>query len=203
MHDWIGAQMRGMVFGLVAPGRPSLAAELAAREASVSHAANGLWGGVFAAAMTALAFTMRHPRSVVAEARRFLPAGSEYAGVVDQALKVCGRSASAQEAWTKLDASHASRNWIHAYPNIAAVCVGLWFGRADFTRSFSILGDCGLDVDCNAGLVGTVLGAMHASVPDAWSLPLRGHFETYLPGRAAVALAELAERTVAVGRTLR
>ena len=203
MHDWIGAQMRGMVFGLVAPGRPGLAAELAAREASVSHAGNGVWGGVYAAAMTALAFTMRHPRSVLAEAKKFVPDGSEYATVIDQAIKVCSRSSSAEDAWAKLDATHASRNWIHAYPNIAAVCVALWFGRADFTRSFSILGDCGLDVDCNAGLVGTVLGVMHASVPDAWAGPLDGRFATYLPGRPEVDIAGLAERTAVVARQLR
>ena len=202
MHDWIGAQMRGMVFGLVAPGRPTLAAALAAREATVSHAGNGVCGAMYAAAMTALAFTLRHPRSVVAEARKFLPPTSEYAAVIEQAVKVCTRTSSGEEAWARLDASHASRNWIHCYPNAAAVCVALWFGRAELTRSFAILGDCGLDVDCNAGLVGTVLGVMHASVPDAWAQPLNGRFATYLPGRAEVDIAALADRTTAVAQSL-
>jgi hypothetical protein len=44
--DWIGVQMRGMVCGMLAPGRPLEAVRLAHLDGAVSHAANGVYGGM-------------------------------------------------------------------------------------------------------------------------------------------------------------
>ena len=77
-----------------------------------------------------------------------------------------GSDADPASAWRTLDRHFEQYNWIHAYPNIAADILALWFGQGDMTRSFSLLAHAGLDVDCNAGLVGNVLGVMNG-VPDA------------------------------------
>ncbi len=53
--DWIGCQMRGMVCGMLAPGWPLEAARLAWIDGTVSHTRNGVYGGMYAAALTALA----------------------------------------------------------------------------------------------------------------------------------------------------
>ncbi len=47
--DWIGAQMRGMVCGMLAPGDPMEAARLAHIDGVISHARNGLYGEIYAA----------------------------------------------------------------------------------------------------------------------------------------------------------
>ena len=44
--DWIGCQMRGMVCGMLAPGWPLEAARLAYLDGVVSHARNGVYGGM-------------------------------------------------------------------------------------------------------------------------------------------------------------
>ena len=49
-------------------------------------------------------------------------------------------------------------------------------------------------MDCNAGLVGNVLGVM-GGVPDSWAGPLGDRLETYLKGKENLSIIALAERT--------
>ena len=52
-NDWIGAQIRADVYGWVCPGNLPLAAELARRDAALSHRGDGIDGAVWVAAMGA------------------------------------------------------------------------------------------------------------------------------------------------------
>ena len=204
MHDWIGAQMRAMVFGLVAPGWPLEAARLAQMEASVSHVGSGIDAGVFSAVLTSLSFVHDNVRDVVrAAVAVFEKADSEFAAVIRSCLDVCTRTTDGDVARIELLARFEERYWIHSFPNIAVVLVALWFGEGDFTRSMAIVAKCGLDSDCNGGLVGTVLGVLNADVPSWWANPLDGRVETYVPSIGAVAIDTVVHQCVRVAEALR
>ncbi len=192
--DWIGAQMRGMICGMLAPGWPMEAARLAHIDGVVSHAANGVYGELYAAVLSSLAYLRGDPRALLEEAAGYLPQRSEYAAVVTGCLETVRAHSDPAEAWRVLDERFEQYNWIHAYPNIAADILALWYGDGDMTRSFSLLAHAGLDVDCNAGLVGTVLGVMNG-VPEQWAAPLGDLLETYLKGKEKLSIRELAART--------
>lgn len=197
--DWIGAQMRGMVCGMLAPGWPMEAARLAHIDGVVSHAANGVYGEIYAAVLSSLAYLRSNPRALLEEAAGYLPQRSEYAAVVAGCLETVRSHNDPAEAWHVLDERFEQYNWIHAYPNMAADILALWYGGGDMTRSFSLLAHAGLDVDCNAGLVGTVLGVMNG-VADKWSRPLGDLLETYLKGKEKLSIRELAARTARLAR---
>ncbi|MBE3065237.1 MAG: ADP-ribosylglycohydrolase family protein, partial [Spirochaetes bacterium] len=146
-----------------------------------------------------LAFVRREPRALLAEAARYLPRRSEYASVVEECLAAVRSNPDPASAWRALDSRFERYNWIHAYPNLAADILALWYGQADMTRSFSLLARAGMDVDCNAGLVGNVLGIM-GGVPDAWAGPIGDVLETYLKGKERLSIRELAARTARADR---
>ena len=75
-REWIGAQIRGDFFGYAMPGRPGRAAELAWRDACISHVRNGIYGEMWVAAMVAAAAVTDDPRAVVAEGLAQVPAGT-------------------------------------------------------------------------------------------------------------------------------
>ncbi len=195
MHDWIGAQMRAMVFGLLAPGDPQRASALSLNEGAVSHAGGGLEGAVYSAVLTSLAFTLPSIRDLLARALLWLDQTSSYARVVNSSLEVCRSSSTFSDAWTQLDIATAHHNWIHAEPNIAAVIAACWFGEQDFTKTFSLLAQAGLDVDCNAGLAGTLLGVINGTVPTKWAAPLNDTIDTYLPHMPQRRISEVSDQT--------
>lgn len=192
--EWIGAQMRTMVCGFCAPGRPLLAANLAYLDSSVSHTTNGIYGGIHGAVLTSLAFVESDPRRLLARSRDYLPRNSEFLFFFDKALEAARNSGDHLAAWELLKEPLKTYNWIHVYPNMAANVLSLWFGGGDLTRSFRILADCGMDVDCNAGVVGSVLGVI-TPVPPEWADPLGETIHTYIPGMEEISLDSLTDWT--------
>jgi ADP-ribosylglycohydrolase len=192
--DWIGAQMRGMICGMLAPGWPMEAARLAFIDGVVSHSANGVYGEMYAAVLTALAFVRDDPREIMREALEYVPQNSEYHAIVKGCLQTYEDHLDPAQAW-KIMENHLERyNWIHAYPNIAADVLSLWYGQGDMTRTFSLLALAGMDVDCNGGLVGNILGIMYG-VPEKWSEPIGDRLETYIKGKEVLSIRELAADT--------
>ncbi len=191
---WIGAQMRGMICGLLAPAWPFEAARLAWLDGSVSHETNGIYGEMYAAVLTSLAFCRANVRDLLHEAVNYLPQRSEYTAVVKHSLDTVAQHSDPLHAWAILEKRLERYNWIHAYPNIAAVIMSLWYGDGDMTESFRLLAKAGLDVDCNAGLVGTILGILQP-VPSQWAEPIGDLLETYIKGKEKISIRTLAERT--------
>lgn len=198
-HDWIGAQMRTMICGMLAPGWPLEAARLAHIDGVISHAANGVYGGMYAAVLTSLAFVRDDPQALLVEAAEYVPQKSEYRAVVGECLEVVRANSDPQQAWDQLDERFEEYNWIHAYPNIAADIVALWYGQGDMTRSFALLAMCGMDVDCNGGLVGNILGVMNGT-PGQWADPLGDRLDTYIAGKESLSIRQLAANTAALVR---
>ena len=173
--DWIGAQMRTAIHGMVAPGNAKLAAKLAALDSVVSHSNNGLIGGIFNAVLVSLAFVEQDMKEVVKQTISCLPKDSEYYAMACFALECCETSATWEAAWQKCeDKFIAEYNWIHAYPNMAAEVVALWFGNNDFDETAYIITMCGQDADCTAGPVLNVLGVAYgmAQISEKWLKPL-------------------------------
>ncbi|SNT28878.1 ADP-ribosylglycohydrolase family protein [Tropicimonas sediminicola] len=172
--EWIGAQMRGAICGMVVPGRPREAARLAWMDAEISHAGNGILGEVFNAVLCALAFDPGDLRDLLKRCVSLVPAQTEYGQVVRHALDACRSGSDWQAAWAVCDDAYRDFNWIHVYPNAAAQIIALWFGGDDFDRTLTILCGIGHDVDCNAAQMLCVLGLRHGrgAIASRWSEPL-------------------------------
>ncbi len=192
--NWIGAQMRGMICGMLAPGWPLEAARLAHLDGVVSHSANGVYGEIFAAVLTSLAFLEDDPKKLVLSAAQYIPKRSEYKEKLDFVLNTVRTAKTPQAALVEFDEFFQQYNWIHAYPNMAADVFSLWYGEGDMTRSFSALAQAGMDVDCNGGLVGNVLGVIR-SVPAQWVDPIGDLLETYIPDKERLSIRQLANLT--------
>ncbi|RKX78610.1 MAG: ADP-ribosylglycohydrolase family protein [Spirochaetes bacterium] len=189
--EWIGAQMRTMVCGYLAPGNPLKASEYAYMDSSVSHEANGIYGGIHSAVLSSLAFVMNDARELLLKSRDFIPEDTEFAHFFDSALESVRNHNNHIDSWKSLEDSIKTYNWIHVYPNMMAVIHGFWYCENDIGKAFRILADCGADVDCNAGEVGSALGIMFP-IDRKWTDPFEDTLETYVPGMEKMKISELA-----------
>lgn len=199
--EWIGAQMRTMVCGYLAPGDPLKAAEYAYMDSSVSHETNGIYGGIHSAVLSSLAFVMDSAREVLLKSREYIPENTEFAHFFDMAIENVQKHDNHITSWEKLEDSIKTYNWIHTYPNMMAVIHSLWYCNDDIGRAFRILADCGVDVDCNAGEAGSVLGIMFPIDPK-WTDPFNDTLETYVPSMEKMKISELASWTAGITRKM-
>jgi len=198
-RELIGAQMRGAICGMVAPGNPRMAAKLAWEDGSVSHFNNGILGEIFNALMVSLAFVERDAKRICRMAIDLIPKDSKYYSVVDYAWSACEKFGAWREAWLDCDEKFKEYCWIHAYPNAAAEVVSLYFCENDYDKLVSLIAMCGLDVDCNAAQVANVLAVIHGSgcIGAKWLEPIGSYMETYVRGMESVRFKGLAEKTAA------
>ena len=200
--EWIGAQMRGAVCGLVAPGDPAEAARLAWLDGEVSHFANGILGEIFNGVLVSLAFVEKDVRKILQRAAALIPKDSEYAAVLAYALKACADAETWEPAWRLCEKRLERYNWIHAYPNAAAEVVALWFGEGDFDRTAHIIAMAGQDVDCNAAQILTVIGVLRGikGIDSRWRDPIGDTLQTYMRRERKLSIRRLAARTAAAAK---
>ncbi len=196
--EWIGAQMRGAVCGQVAPGNPYLAAKLAWMDGEVSHANNGILGEVFNAVLVSLSLSCSNILDILHQSIDLIPFNSEYRMILDFALEQCGKYDNWRIAWKSCEEKLETYNWIHSYPNAAAEVVALFYGKGDFDRTLHIITMAGMDVDCNAAQIMTVLGGIigYEQIPKKWIHPAFNNIKTYMRGFKEISLDEIIQMTL-------
>jgi len=204
-REWIGAQIRGDFWGYVCPGDPAKAAELAWRDASISHVKNGIYGEMWAAAMCSAAAVLEHPRQVLEAGLAQIPENSRLTSVVREVMDWYDSGKSVHEAlalihdrWEDTNPHH----WCHTLSNAQIVTLGLLWGENDYEKSISWAVTAGIDTDCNGATVGSVMGMLHGAdrMPVKWVEPLNDHLETGISGYHYVAISDMARLTVELAR---
>ena len=202
-REWIGAQMRGAVCGMLYPGKPGEAARLAWTDGQISHHNNGILGEVFNAVLTSIAYVVPDIRRTVETAISLIPDDSEYYSVISFALAQCRKYPSWEEAWRVCEKKYERYNWIHAYPNAAAEVIALWYGAGDFDETMHICAMEGYDVDCNAAQIGTVVAISSGKAPaEHWLEPIGDELITYMRGNASMSIRQLSLDTVRLSRIM-
>ena len=190
--------MRGAICGMVAPGNPLLAAELAWKDGEVSHANNGILGEIFNAVMISMAFVSNDIKEIVKSSIDLIPADSEYYSVVRFAYDSCLKHEDWHDALEECEQKYIKYNWIHAYPNACCEIIALMYGEGDYEKTLNIITMCGIDADCNAGMIMPVLGIQQGMriIPKRLIHPAFDKLITYMRGYDEINLEDLVDDTL-------
>jgi ADP-ribosylglycohydrolase len=199
-REWIGAQIRGDIFGWVSPGKPLVAARLAYKDARLSHIRNGMYGEMFVAAMLAAACVSSEPRQVVETGLNYVPPKSRLAEAIRFALSLPASESTWEGAVDRLTERFGRYHWVHTINNAALVVAALLYGEGDFEKSICNVVMGGWDTDSNGATVGSIVGTMLGAdrLPARWITPLNNRVRSSLKGFDNSAIDMLAQRTTKI-----
>ena len=186
--EWIGADIRSDPWGYLAPGNPELAAEMAYRDAYLSHRRQGIYGAMFFAAAISAAFAVDDSLEALRIGLTEIPAECLLAQHVRWALAEAPHISTYQQARQAVDERFPGMSGAHTINNACLTIFGLTIGKTDFTRVIGETVAMGLDNDCTAATAGSICGAI---LGKDWHPPAlvpklqRHHF--HLHGRRAPA----------------
>jgi len=201
-REYIGARIRADLFGLVVPGNPELAAELAFRDAALSHTKNGIYSAMFTAACIAWAFVTGNIEEIIRVGLSEIPADCRQAEAIREVLAIRQEIDSWETAYQRLLPKHARYHPVHAINNTAWMVLAMLYGQGDFERTIGTAVMCGFDTDCNAANAGTVLGLLTGaeSLPPKWTDPLDDTLRSMVSQFAENRISDLAYRTTAIAK---
>ena len=149
--------------------------------------------------MTSLAFVDDDIRRVVRTSIQMIPKDSEYYSVISYAYDCCIRYENWQDALYACMDRYKKYNWIHAYPNACCEIIALIYGNGDFRKTLHIITMCGVDVDCNAGMIMPLLAIQQGmkAIPPELIHPAFSRLDTYMRGEyRTISLQDLVQETV-------
>ena len=200
-REWIGAQIRGDYFGYINPGDPELAAEMAWRDASISHVKNGIYGEMFVAAMLACAAVCDDTEKILLGGLGQIPAASRLYEAIQGVLQKYRDGVSAGKVFEEIHAQwdeFDQHDWCHTISNAMIVAAALLYGHGDFSKSICLAVQTGFDTDCNGATVGSIVGMQKgaSAVGAQWTKPFHGKLETSIFGVGTVSIDDLVKKTL-------
>lgn len=200
-REWIGAQIRGDYFGYINPGDPETAAEMAWRDASISHTKNGIYGEMFAAAMLAFAAVDDNLEHIIWGGLGQIPHTSRlYEGIVS-VLEDFHGGVTEKECFEKIHQrfdEFSAHGWCHTISNAEIVVASLLYGGGDYGKTICMAVQTGFDTDCNGATAGSVLGMARGiqNIPAYWRNPIGDTLHTSIFGIGTVSIKDKVKMTM-------
>ena len=183
--DDIDFQIEADYAGIMAPGMVNSATHYADGIGHMMNYGDGWYGGVYVAAMYALAFVSDDIAWITSEALKAIPEGTRYHSAMADVIRWHKEYPEDWHlCWALVNRDygfdigcpagvHSSFN-IDAVLNSAYILIGLLYGDGNYYRTLDISTRCGADSDCNpasaGGILGTILG--FEGIPEYWRKPI-------------------------------
>lgn len=194
--EWIGAAIRSDPWAYMSPGWPEKAAEMAYRDAFLSHRQNGIYGEMFFAAAQSAAFSVDSPIDAIKIGLTEIPKECRLANNIRWALRVGKEIKGYRDARKAVDNRFKGMSSVHTINNACLTVFGLMIGDKDMTKVISETVAMGLDNDCTAATAGSIVGAIigKKGVPKHWYKNFNNTVHSYLIKRKRFTITDLVKR---------
>jgi hypothetical protein len=167
--DDIDFQIEADYIGFMCPGMPVTANQIADKIGHIMNYGDGVYGGVFVAALYSEAYFENDINQIINKALLSIPAESDYARIVNDVILLHKQYpddwraawAELEAKWGKVQICGAGTTFnIDAKLNGAYIVMGLLYGDGDPVKTMEISTRCGQDSDCNPSNAMAVLGVI-------------------------------------------
>ncbi len=178
--DDIDFQIEADLIGILCPGMPQESNRLSGIFGRIMNYGDGLYGGMFVAAMYAAAyFEDDDVMAVINAGLAAIPAESNYHKIISDVIQWHAAEPKdwlsvwhkIEDKWqTDVDCLPGSPVNINASLNGAYIVMGLLYGEGDLAKTIEISVRCGQDADCNPSNAAGVLACMkgYSALEEKW-----------------------------------
>lgn len=194
--QWIGADIRSDPWAYMAPAYPEKAAEMAYKDAYLSHRRNGIYGEMFFSAAQAAAFAVDNAVDALKIGLTEIPKECALYKDIEWALSVGKDIKNYNEAREAVEERFKGMSGVHTNINACLTVFGLMIGGNDVTRVISETVAMGLDNDCTTATAGSIVGAIvgKKGVPEHWYKNFNNTIYSYLIGLDEFKIDDLMNR---------
>ncbi|MFO7918588.1 MAG: ADP-ribosylglycohydrolase family protein [Anaerolineae bacterium] len=157
----IGAQIFIDGWGMISPGDPERAADLARRAASVSHDGEAIHGAQVVAAIEAQAFVESDVDALLDVGTSLIPEDALIRRLIANLREWREMYDDWRESFYRIVANYGYDKYggnCHMVPNHALIILALLYCEDSFSKALRIVNTAGWDTDCNSGNVGCLMG---------------------------------------------
>jgi ADP-ribosylglycohydrolase len=151
---------------------------------------------MYFSAVIAAAFTVSDPVEALEIGLSEIPKDSAMARTVRWALKTAPKIGNYQMARGAVDRRFEGMSPVHTLNNACLTIWGLTIGGTNFSRAIGETVAMGLDNDCTAATVGSIVGAVvgKEGIPEHWYRTFNNTVHSYLIGKKRFSISGLAKR---------
>lgn len=183
--DCLDFQIEADFAGIMSPGMVNSSSDICDRAGHIMSYGNGWYGGVYVAAMYALAYIYNDINLIVSEALKVIPVQSEFYACMQDIINWHKEYPNDwKKTWNEIEKKWSDEiscpDGVQAPFNIGTpincgyIILGLLYGQGDFEKTIDISTRAGQDSDCNpassGGILGTLLG--YSNIPEKYRIPL-------------------------------
>lgn len=190
-----GAAIRVDAYGYATPGHPALAAELAWRDASMTHRRTGIYAAMFVAAAIATAFVATGPLEIFEIALKYVPPRSRFHEIVSDCLNMVTRATDWLDGYEQIHTKYGAYGHCQLYQECGLLINSARFAT-DTADAFCKQVAQGCDTDCFGEIVGSIMGAYFGPghLDGRWLAPFNDDLRTSLAGFYDRSLTSVAQR---------
>ena len=202
-RECIDGQIRTDIWGYVFPANHKKACELAHKDTSATLTKNGIYGGMFVAGALSCALSQNPTVDRIIDAGlASIPQKSRLFEAISLVREWYRETPDWNIVADKIIEKYGHIPCEGTINNMAMVALGIIAGELDYTKSITIATMCGLDTDCNAGTVGSMVGAAVGidNIENRWIEPLNDTIKSAVACFGDCKISDICRRIVSAKR---
>lgn len=202
-RECIDGQIRTDIWGYVFPANLKKACEFAHKDTSVTLTKNGIYGGMFVAGALSCALSQNPTVDRIIDAGlASIPKKSRLYEAISLVREWYRENPDWNAVADKILEKYGYLPCEATINNMAIVALGIIAGELDYTKSITIATMCGLDTDCNAGTVGSIVGGAVGidNIEKRWIDPLNDTIKSAVACFAECKISDICRRIISAKR---
>jgi len=200
--EGMGCPIRSEIWGMINPGRPQKACEMASLDASLDHYGNSVWAEMFLASLESMAYFESDMETLIENALLYTKEESKFKSCIEMVLESYRRGENFEKIVREIQMDYSHPDFTNSVQNMGYTVLALLFSNNDMEKAISLALRCGYDTDCTCATAGAIVGIIngHRSIPSDIKHLLNDKFVCGIDViRADNLISTLARDTCAVG----